>query len=73
MNKAQKIATALNSQLHTDVRQAAENLAESLGVTLYWLGTASNYNGLPHAQVLMANGRNIGEVVLGHDGQWRAN
>lgn len=73
MSKAQKIANALNSQPSSDPRLAAERLAESLGVTLYWLGTASGSDRrLPAAQVLMANGRVIGEICLCHDGKWNA-
>ena len=79
-SKSAKIAAHLNAQTTDrpyDYRQAAEAEASALNVGLYWIGTASNNNGLPHAEVFQISTKNewarkLGSITLGHDNVWRA-
>lgn len=80
MSKAKKIAAALNTHYKKrpyDYKGIVESAAATLNAGIYWIGTASNYKGLPQCEVWQQNKRGewvrkLGEVCLGHDGIWRA-
>ena len=80
---ADKVNAAMVGRHPSEGRACAESLAPTVGVGLYWLGTASLYSGLPAASVWQvvkdareASGkrwaRKLGEIEQGHDGMWRA-
>lgn len=78
--KAAQIAAHINAHgadRPYDYKQIAEAKAFELKVGLYWIGTASNDNGLPQAEVWQKNDkgewtRKMGALALGHDNIWRA-
>ena len=80
MTKAAEIAKFLNlhfAERRSEYRSIAEAKARELKVGIYWLGTASNYDGLPSATIHQTDRcgkwtRKLGGVTLGHDDIWRA-
>lgn len=75
MTKAKTLAKALNAAQSQDHKAIANKLADEMNIGLYWLGTGSNYNGRPLANVWQIKGgrwvRQLGVVALGYDGVWR--
>lgn len=81
MTKTQKLASQINAAMRdrhpSEYRAMAESLAANIGVGLYWLGTASNHDGLPTAQVFQVGARGqwsrqLGTITQDHEGRFAA-
>lgn len=74
--KADQIAKAMNRAASQDYERVGNEIADALGVGLYWAGTASQKPSMPSAEVWqIRNGkwvRRIGQISRGVDDVWRS-